>query len=107
MTHQDILDVSREPNLSLMWIARGSGLSQFDGWFPVHMTWPVSLGAHRTHLATPWPERARETVDTSSPWPDENAETITADSHPEVAATREEIDADAKLKAISDQLKRK
>ena len=107
LTYQDILDYSHDPNVSLFWTARPSGLSQFRGWFPVETAWPVSLATHRRHLATPWPAQSRETISTSSPWPIEEEETITAKSHPPVAKTEEEIHADDKLAAIWKKLHEK
>ena len=70
LTYQDILNISREPNLSLMWIDRISGLSLFQGWFPMHTDWPVSKTVHEAHQGRePWPAKSEATIEMSNIWP--------------------------------------
>jgi hypothetical protein len=104
LSYQDILDFSRQPNVSLLWIDHAKGLSQFRGWFPVFTDWPIDQQTHRDYQRRPWPALTAETVEMKSIWPTETPETITPTSHPDVASTQEETDASEKLRQIRRKL---
>jgi hypothetical protein len=63
LTHEDLADISRHPNLSIVSIERNTGYSAFLGAFPIHTDWPLSAGEYnRRHLDMPWPGGGLETI---------------------------------------------
>ena len=100
LTYQDILNISREPNLSLMWIDRISGLSPFQGWFPMHTEWPMSKSTHENLQKERWPAKTEATIEIETNWPSDSEETITPETHPLIAATQAHIDGNEKLRAV-------
>ena len=100
LTYQDIQNISREPNLSLMWIDRISGLSPFQGWFPMRTEWPISKSAHDNLQRERWPAKSEATIEIETKWPSDNEETITPDTHPLIAPTQAHIDANEKLRSL-------
>jgi hypothetical protein len=64
LTSQDIDDYSRDPNVSMMMIARNSGYSCFEGMFPMVTEWPMSKAEHRRRsLDIPWPAGTEATIE--------------------------------------------
>ncbi len=84
ITVQDILDVSREPNVNYIWITRNEGLSRFRGWFPMITGFPMTKENYLALRQTPWPDDTDATITTRPFWPEEDEETITVESHPEL-----------------------
>jgi hypothetical protein len=85
ITVQDILNVSRDPNVNYMWIARNQGLTRFRGWFPMLTDYAMSKEDYQTFQQTPWPNDRDATITTRPFWPDENNETIVPETHPELS----------------------
>jgi hypothetical protein len=84
ITVQDILNVSRDPNINYLWITRNEGLSRFRGWFPMITGFPMTKENYVALQRTPWPDATEATITTRPFWPDEDAKTITVESHPEL-----------------------
>lgn len=104
LTFQDVLDASQHPNLSLLWTARKEGLTQFEGWFPVHTDWPVSRRQHDEFRRQPWPAHTEATTEMSSIWPAETQETVTATTHPPIAPEEAQVRVSANLRELQKQL---
>jgi hypothetical protein len=104
LTYQDILNFSRQPNVSLLWIDHAKGLSQFRGWFPMFTDWPIDQQTHHDYQTRPWPATTTETMEMKSIWPSETLGTITPTSHPDVALTQEQADSSEKLRQIRRKL---
>lgn len=100
IANQDILDISHDPNVALMWLTRPSGLSTFRGWFPVRLSWPVSEREHSVYGRASWPEQTDATIEMKSIWPEQTEYTLVPKRHPPVAETPFEFDASAKLKML-------
>ena len=83
LTVEDINDVSRHPNRSIMSVARTSGYSSYVGAFPVHSDWAVPEAEYdRRSFEMPWPETSDETIEIAPFWPESNAHTIVPGGHP-------------------------
>ena len=100
LSYQDVLDVSQNPNVSLLWIDRKVGLSQFQGWFPVYTDWPVSLRQHAAFRKQAWPDHNAATIEMGSFWPPENENTVTATTHPAVAPEEAQLRVNAHLREV-------
>ena len=85
ITVQDILDVSRDPNVNYMWIARNEGLTRFRGWFPMLTGYAMSKENYETFQQAAWPGDRDATITTQPFWPEENDETIIVETHPELS----------------------
>jgi hypothetical protein len=107
ITVQDILNASYDPNLSLLWIARASGLSRFRGWFPVYSDWPIPLDVHKDRLRSKWPATTDEHLEITSDWPNESEQTITATTHPPLSLDEQTDLANRKLDALRRKLEKK
>lgn len=84
ITVQDVLNVSRDPNVNYIWITRNEGLSRFRGWFPMVTGFPMTKENYLALQQMPWPDDSEATITTRPFWPAEDEETITVDSHPEL-----------------------
>jgi len=104
LTYQDILDISQQPNMCLMWIDRLQELSRFQGWFPVYKSWPVSKTEHGNHGRAPWPVGTDATTEMKSIWPEATEHTIVPQHHPAIAGTELEIEVSAKLRSLQQKL---
>ena len=83
LSPEDIRDVNHDPNQSVFIIERGTGLSQFQGAFPMRTDWPIEQSEfvrRRDHM--PWPQASEETITISPAWPSANEFTITPQKHP-------------------------
>jgi hypothetical protein len=100
LSYQDILNVSRHPNLSLLWSDQPSSLCPFRGWFPKYTDWPVPRRLHEQYERQPWPESTEATIDVGSLWPEEDAHTITTTSDPAQIAGPEQADSAEALEAV-------
>ena len=80
---EDIRDVNRESNQSILLVERGQGYSQLVGAFPVHTDWPMPQREHeRRSFELPWPAVSDETIEIAADWPEENEHTVVATTHP-------------------------
>jgi hypothetical protein len=104
---QDILNMNSHPQMSLMWINRFSGLTAFQGWFPLYSDWPISKTEHEDYRRAPWPQESEETITMKSVWPDQNEYTIIPTNHPPITCSPEELDTDGKLKNIWKEIEEK
>jgi len=69
LTAQDIEQISRHPNMSIMAIHRNHGYSCYDGAFPVLTPWSLSKDEYdRRSSELPWPDDSDETLVTSPEW---------------------------------------
>jgi hypothetical protein len=98
LSYQDILNASRHPNLSLMWINQPSGLCPFQGWFPLHTDWPVSRQIHESYENQPWPEMTESTIEVGGLWPETDEDTVPASIGAPAAA--EDPDPTGMLEAV-------
>jgi len=71
LTVQDILNASHHPKQCLTWIARPSGLTQFQGWFPMSVSWPISRQEHQLRMQAEWPSTTDQTLEIPRDWPGE------------------------------------
>lgn len=95
LSTQDIQDVNFDPNQSVLIIERGSGLSQFQGAFPMRTDWPVLQSEFvRRRDQLPWPPASDETITIDPGWPAATPFTVTPTRHPG--------NVDAVLKSIRD-----
>lgn len=98
LTPQDILDISQDPHLHLMWLARREGLSAYQGWFPVRVDWPISSAEHKQLEQMPWPARDEKTTEMKLAWPEKEIGMITVKSEP--------ADFDEQQAVVSKRLRR-
>ena len=83
LTSEDIRDISREENMSILGVEHNKGLSQFAGWFPIHTDWPVPWPVYEKRRdRTPWPSVSSATIEIESEWPQAQEFTITPVTHP-------------------------
>lgn len=95
LSAQDIQDVNFDPNQSVLIIERGSGLSQFQGAFPMRTDWPIAQSEFlRRRDQLPWPAASDETMTIDSGWPAATPVTVIPTTHPG--------NVDAVLKGIRD-----
>lgn len=83
MQAQDIQDVNFDPNLSVLTIERGQGLTQFQGAFAMRTNFPIEKAEfeHRRD-DIPWPTSITDTITVNTAWPAANAVTVTPKNHP-------------------------
>ncbi len=84
---EDIRDVNRDINKSIVMFERNSGYSQFRGAFPMTGQWPMSPGEYRARSRDPWPDEDDETITIGGAWPEASGETIVPETHPGVDMT--------------------
>ena len=107
LTTNDIQDISRHEQLSIVGVEHGKGLSQFHGWFPVHTAWPMSQQAYAFRRdKMPWPSASSATLEIESDWPRGSAETITATNRPAMPIPDETSNLNDRLKQIKGFLDR-
>jgi hypothetical protein len=102
---EDIADVNRDPNSSMVAIERIEGYSSFIGAFPIFTDWPVSKAEYEKRLLrTPWPPKTDETIKETTAWPEPNNETIVATHHPPLSGPEDSPTVSDKLREIKRKL---
>lgn len=105
LSPQDIFDVNRDENLCIATIERGKGLSRTNGYFPLHVDWPLTEQEYQTRTErTPWPPDSSATVTVNPPWPEPTSETIVPEDHPPLSPLDISAAAEAKLRKLREQL---
>jgi len=67
LTSEDIADINRHPNQSVLIVERNSGLSCFHGAFPLETDWPFSKAEHdRRNFDLAWPPQSEATITTTT-----------------------------------------
>jgi hypothetical protein len=83
LSAEDIRDVNHDSNQSVFIIERGTGLSQFQGAFPMRTDWPIEQSEFvRRRDNMPWPKASEETITVYPAWPSANEFTITTKMNP-------------------------
>ena len=101
LTHEDIADISRNSNLSIVSIERNTGYSAFLGAFPIHTDWPLSEDEYnQRNLNMPWPSPTEATLELPPYWPGGGIETIVPTHHPPLAGPGDGLDAEERLREI-------
>jgi hypothetical protein len=105
LTDEDITDINRDPNCSMVAIERVAGYSSFIGAFPVFTDWPISKTEYEKRLLrTPWPPKTNATIEETAGWPAPNDGTIVATHHPLLLGPDHRPIAADKLREIKRQL---
>lgn len=89
---EDIRDINRDINKSVVVFERNSGYSQFLGAFPMATEWPMSKDENDRRAREDWPVNDDETITIGGAWPEPNAETIVPTTEPDSGLTPEEVD---------------
>jgi hypothetical protein len=97
---EDIRDVNRDINKSIVIFERNSGYSQFRGAFPMTGKWPMSHDEYRARSRVPWPGEDDETITIRGAWPEANEETIVPTTHPGVDLTVDPATLDESLREM-------
>jgi hypothetical protein len=101
LTDEDIADINRDANRSMVVIERNAGCSAFIGGFPVHTDWPISKDEYdERHLALPWPAGTDATIEQAPFWPAPNGETVTPTHHPAVSGPGDRPEAMERLREM-------
>ncbi len=102
LMQHDIQDYSRQPNTCLFNVERQSGLSQFHGFMPVHLDWPLHRQEYERRLnSIPWPVGNSETIEVKPPWPEIVANRAVQESTPSPESALDD------LKRIRDERSRR
>lgn len=103
---EDIQDINRDPNQSILAVERGEGYSHFHGAFPIYSDWPISKDEYRRRdLDIPWPAASEETLEISTAgWPESDPYTVVPQSHPPLIGPTETEISSQKLKDIKRRL---
>ena len=105
LTHEDIADISRHPNGSIVAIEQNTGYSAFLGAFPVHTEWPISKREYdRRHLDMHWPSGTEATIELTSCWPETNDETLVPTHHPPLVGPGDDEKAVERLREMKRRL---
>jgi hypothetical protein len=105
LTDEDIADINRDPNRSIVTIERNIGCSAFIGAFPLHTDWPISKAEYdQRHLDMPWPAGTEATVELAPFWPAADDGTIVPTHHPPLVGPGDDVDAAERLREIKRRL---
>jgi len=81
------------------------GLSRTNGYFPLHIDWPLTEHEYQTRTeGTPWPADSPATVTIHTPWPEPSSETIVPETHPSLSPMDVSAAAEARLRKLREQL---
>ena len=70
LNSQDLRNIGRDPNQSVVCVERGEGLTQYLDYFPMHTDWPTSESRYEELSEQAWPAPTDETIVVQSEWPD-------------------------------------
>ena len=105
LTDEDIADINRDPNVSIVAIERNAGCSAFVGAFPVHTDWPISKAEYnRRHLDIPWPAGTDATIELAPFWPAQNEGTIVPTHHPALSGPGDGLNVTEQLREMKRRL---
>lgn len=65
LSNEDIMRVSRHPNLSLLLNGQPTRLCPFRGWFPLFTDWPIPMSLREEYERQAWPKKTDATIETS------------------------------------------
>ena len=87
LTAEDISDISRHPNRSIVNIARACGYSTYRGTFPVHTDWTIPESEYIRRSEMPWPDATDDTITIKPYWPEPAEQTTDAPLNAGTAGT--------------------
>jgi len=108
LTNEDIADINRHPNQSMLLVERNSGYSCFQGAFPLQTDWPFTKAEHeRRNFELSWPEPTPETLVVTTNWKEPDTVSPTppeiTDSELQKATQEKLIQLQMQLKQIPEE----
>lgn len=108
LTLEDIEDINRHPNQSVLMVERNSGYSCFHGAFPLQTDWPFTKEEHqRRNFELSWPESSEETLTVTTSWKESPQESTRLPSSPDPSETERQQQTQAQLTQLQKQLQEK
>jgi hypothetical protein len=105
LTAEDIDDINRNHNLSMITIGRNEGCSVYRGAFPLYSDWPISKEEYDDrYLTMPWPPSSDETIDLKPMWPAANEHTIVPTRHPALTGPGDDPPTSKKLRDLKREI---